>query len=318
MDISIVIPLFNEQDSLDELTSRLDTVLKKYTYEIIYIDDGSIDNSWLTIETLAKNNINIKAIKFSHNFGKTQALNAGFAKAQGEIVFTMDSDLQDFPEEIPEMYQIMLAKNYDILSGWKLKRQDPVLTKNIPSKLFNYVARMSSGIKIHDFNCGLKAYKKVVVKSIELYGDMHRYIPILAKNNGFNKIGEKLVKHTTRKHGVSKFGSKRFINGFLDLITLLFVSKFANKPMHFFGTFGILTFVLGFFSAFYIGMEKLIKLFLLDIPEKLITTDPWFYISLTLMIIGTQFFLAGFISELINNSKRKHLLYSIQEYINFK
>ncbi len=316
MDISVVIPLYNEQDSLPELTERLAKALKDFSYEIIYVDDGSTDNSWQVVENLSNKYNQIKAIKFGLNYGKTQALNAGFAKAIGDIVFTMDSDLQDFPEELPEMYRIILENNYDILSGWKQNRQDPVLTKNIPSKLFNAVARKTSGIELHDFNCGLKAYKKEVVKSIELYGDMHRYIPILAKHKGFTKIAEKQVQHQARKYGTSKFGSIRFIIGFLDLITLLFVSKFANRPMHFFGSLGILMFLFGFLSSFYLGVEKLYKIFVLHIPAKLVTENPWFYIALTLMLIGTQFFLAGFVGELVINNKRKEHLFSVDKEIN--
>lgn len=315
MDISVVIPLYNEQDSLQELTHRLVQSLHNFEYEIIYIDDGSTDHSWQMIQQLAATNATIKAIKFGLNYGKTQALNAGFKKAQGNIVFTLDSDLQDFPEELPEMYRLMLSENYDLLSGWKQNRQDPVLTKNIPSKLFNAVARKSSGIELHDFNCGLKAYRKEVIKSLDLYGDMHRYIPILAKFKGFSNIGEKQVQHQARKYGTSKFGSTRFLIGFLDLITLLFVSKFANRPMHLFGTLGLLMFVLGLCSSVFIGLDKLYKTFVLHIPAKLITENPWFYIALTLMLLGTQLFLAGFISELIRNNKAKEENYTINQEI---
>jgi glycosyltransferase involved in cell wall biosynthesis len=315
MDISVVIPLYNEQDSLQELTNRLVESLKNYNYEIIYVDDGSTDHSWQKVQQLAALNPPIKAIKFALNYGKTQALNAGFKKAQGNIVFTMDSDLQDFPEEIPQMHQLMIDKKYDILSGWKQNRQDPVFTKNIPSKLFNAVARKSSGIELHDFNCGLKAYRNEVVKSLDLYGDMHRYIPILAKFKGFANIGEKQVKHQARKYGTSKFGSARFLIGFLDLITLLFVSKFANRPMHLFGTLGLLMFVLGFFSSAFIGLDKLYKTFVLHIPARLIAENPFFYIALTLMLLGTQLFLAGFIGELIRNNKTKEQNYSVSEEV---
>lgn len=306
LDFSIVIPLLNEAESLKELHQRIQKVfvdeLNNKSYEIIFVDDGSTDNSWLIIQQLNSQYPEVKGIKFKKNFGKAQALNAAFQKANGEIIITMDADLQDFPEEIPHLYQALISNHWDMVSGWKQKRQDPVLTKNLPSKLFNLVAQKTSGLPLHDFNCGLKAYKKLLVKNIHLRSDMHRYIPVIAKNLGFSKIGEIKVQHTARKHGNSKFGNSRFINGFLDLITLWFVNKFGHRPMHFFGAAGLLMFILGFATSAFIGLKKLYLLYQ-EIPAKLVTADAWFYIALTFMIIGSQLFLAGFLGEIIVRNK---------------
>lgn len=318
LDFSVVIPLLNEDESLVELHSRLknvfDTKFSNEKYEIIFVDDGSIDDSWAVIKNLALKHTEVKAIKFRKNYGKAQALNAAFRKANGDIIITMDADLQDFPEEIPRLIDSLKGNNLDLVSGWKQNRQDPVLTKNIPSKLFNLVAQKTSGLKLHDFNCGLKAYKKIVAKSIFLRSDMHRYIPVIAKNLGYSKIDEIKVQHTARKHGNSKFGNSRFINGFLDLITLWFVSKFGHRPMHFFGAAGMLMFTIGFFTSAYIGVKKLALLYS-QIPAKLVTTDPWFYIALTSMIIGSQLFLTGFIGELIVRNKENSDNYLIETEI---
>lgn len=320
MDLSIVIPLLNEQDSIEELFQRIKTVCieNNFTFEVIFIDDGSTDNSWKIIEFLADGNPEIKAVRFRKNYGKSQALMAAFPKVKGEVVITMDADLQDFPEEIPELYEMLQSENADIISGWKQNRQDPKLTKNLPSKLFNSVARKVSGLELHDFNCGLKAYRAEVVKELELHGDMHRYIPVLAKNLGFNIILEKKVKHQARKHGKSKFGNSRFVNGFLDLITLTFISRFGNKPMHLFGAIGTLMFIIGFFATLYLGIDKLYKVYLLDKNARLITDNPVFYIALVAMILGTQLFLAGFLGEIfIKHSKVKDE-FEIKETLNFK
>lgn len=317
MDISVVIPLLNEADSLQELHERIACVLdKNYTYEIIFVDDGSTDNSWQIIQELQQNFTEVKAIKFRKNYGKSQALNAAFALAQGNVVITMDADLQDFPEEIPSLYNKIIHEDMDLISGWKQKRKDPVLTKNMPSKLFNYVARKTSGLPLHDFNCGLKAYRKDVVKSLTLRSDMHRYIPVLVKNAGFTKIGEQKVQHTARKHGVSKFGSSRFVNGFLDLITLWFIGRFGHRPMHFFGAVGTLMFIFGFIMAFWIGAEKLYHVYQ-GIPAKLVTQNAWFYLALVCMIFGMQLFLAGFIGELIVRKNNDGKSYEIQQTLGF-
>lgn len=283
-----------------------------FSYEIIFIDDGSTDGSWETISALSKQDKAVKGIKFNRNYGKSQALHAGFLKAEGEVVITMDADLQDNPEEIPELYQLIKNNNYQLVSGWKKKRYDSVLTKNLPSKLFNAAARKTSGLKLHDFNCGLKAYKKEVIKNIDVYGEMHRYIPVLAKNAGFVNIAEKEVKHQARRYGKTKFGAERFINGFLDLISIWFLSKFGRRPMHFFGALGVLMFVIGFFTAGYVGLSKLYKMYH-HVPNTLVALNPWFYIALTVMIIGTQFFLAGFLGELILRSKRDKERYLIHK-----
>ena len=318
MDISIVIPLLNEEESLQELYDWIATVMHSngYIYEIIFIDDGSLDNSWGIINKLSNENSAIRGIRFQKNYGKSQALDAGFDLAEGDVVITMDADLQDNPDEIPELYDLIIKENFDLISGWKKKRYDNVITKNIPSKLFNAAARKTSGLKLHDFNCGLKAYKKEVIKTVKVSGEMHRYIPVLAKNEGFTKIGEKVVKHQARKYGVTKFGMDRFVNGFLDLITISFLSKFGKRPMHFFGLLGTFMFLFGMTSAFYIGVLKIYKLYN-DFKTILVTDNPWFYIALTSMILGTLLFLAGFIGELIIKSKDSVKHYSIKEKLNF-
>jgi len=305
MQLSIVIPLLNEEESLTELHDWIVSVMQSnsYSYEIIFIDDGSTDGSWRIIQQLSIDNPAVKGIQFNRNYGKSQALHAGFLAAKGEVVITMDADLQDNPEEIPELYRMITRENYDLVSGWKKKRYDSVLSKNLPSKLFNAAARKTSGVKLHDFNCGLKAYDQKVVKNIDVYGEMHRYIPVLAKNAGFVKITEKEVKHQARKYGKTKFGMERFINGFLDLISIWFLSKFGKRPMHLFGALGVLMFFFGFIAAAWIGLSKLYKMYY-DLPNILVTQNPWFYISLILMVIGTQFFLAGFLGELILRNKR--------------
>jgi len=314
MQISIVIPLLNEAESLTELHQWISRVMnkEKYSFEIVFVDDGSTDNSWDIIKQLKSKNDNIKAVRFLKNFGKSQALHAGFNLAQGDIIFTMDADLQDSPEEIPGMIKILKEKNLDILSGWKKKRYDSVLFKNMPSKLFNYAARKTSGLKLHDFNCGLKAYRKEVIKSIDVKGEMHRYIPVLAKNNGFVRIEEKPVKHQARKYGKTKFGAERFINGFLDLVSLWFFSRFGKRPMHFFGALGVLMFIVGFLSAAYIGGAKLYKLYN-GLPTILVVNNPFFYIALASMIIGVQLFVAGFVGELIINNQPIEKRYKISE-----
>lgn len=317
MQISIVIPLLNEAESLNELHQWIITVMQKhqYSYELIFIDDGSTDNSWKIISDLQKINPQVKGIKFLKNFGKSQGLHAGFAKAQGDVIITMDADLQDSPEEIPELYQMVISENYDIVSGWKEKRYDSKIKKNIPSKLFNWAARKTSGIELNDFNCGLKAYKNQVVKNIEVSGEMHRYIPILAKNVGFGHIGQKPVQHQARKYGETKFGLERFTNGFLDLITLWFLSKFGKRPMHFFGLLGTLTFLIGFIATAYIGIQKLILVFYYHQKAMLVTQNPLFYIALITMIIGTQLFIAGFIGEMILKNKKNNKLYFVEKEI---
>ena len=314
MQISVVIPLLNEEQSLAELYDWIAKVLRSnsFSYEIIFIDDGSTDGSWRTIEALAENDAGVKGIRFNRNYGKSQALHAGFLRAQGDVVITMDADLQDNPEEIPELYDMIVKDGYDLVSGWKKKRYDNVITKNLPSKVFNAAARKTSGVKLHDFNCGLKAYRKEVIKNIDVYGEMHRYIPVLAKNAGFYKITEKEVQHQARKYGNTKFGINRFIHGFLDLISIWFLSKFGRRPMHLFGAMGVLMFVIGFIAAGWIGFSKLYKLYH-GIPNTLVALNPWFYISLTVMIIGTQFFLAGFLGELILRSKRDKERYLIKK-----
>ena len=318
MDISVVIPLLDEQESLKELYDWIAKVMQsnRYLYEIIFIDDGSTDTSWDVIEKLTQENPTVKGIRFQKNYGKSQALDAGFEIAKGNVVITMDADLQDNPEEIPELYDLIVTQNFDLISGWKKKRFDNIITKNIPSKLFNAVARKTSGLKLHDFNCGLKAYKNEVIKAVKVSGEMHRYIPVLAKNQGFTKIGEKVVQHQARKYGETKFGMDRFINGFLDLITISFLSKFGKRPMHFFGLWGSFMFLFGTFSAIYIGAFKLYKVFN-NIKTILVTNNPWFYIALTSMILGTLLFLAGFIGELIIKTKTNEKHYTIKEKLNF-
>ena len=318
MDISVIIPLLNEEESLQELHDWIAKVMQsnRFMYEIIFIDDGSTDSSWNVIEKLSAANSGVKGIRFQKNFGKSQALDAGFEMAKGAVVITMDADLQDNPDEIPALYDLIVKDDFDLISGWKKKRYDNVITKNIPSKLFNAAARKTSGLKLNDFNCGLKAYKNIVIKTVKVSGEMHRYIPVLAKNEGFTKIGEKIVQHQARKYGVTKFGMDRFINGFLDLITISFLSKFGKRPMHFFGLWGSLMFLFGTTTAFYIGILKLYKVFN-DIKTILITDNPWFFIALTSMILGTLLFLAGFIGELIIKTKSNEKHYSIKEKLNF-
>ncbi|MBH1959740.1 MAG: glycosyltransferase family 2 protein [Flavobacteriia bacterium] len=316
MNLSIIIPLLNEEDSLEELFSRIHNVCttSNLSYEIWFVDDGSTDLSWSIIENMKVQFPQIHGIKFSRNYGKSQALHAAFEKAQGEVVITMDADLQDFPEEIPDLYKMVKEEDYDIVSGWKKKRFDNVITKNLPSKLFNVAARKVSGVELHDFNCGLKAYKKQVVKSIDVYGDMHRYIPVLAANAGFRRITEKEVQHQARPYGTSKFGTERFVRGFLDLITLWFVSRFGGRPMHFFGAVGTLMFIVGFLSAFWLGISKLIDVSR-GIYGHLLTNNAWFFIALTMMILGTLLFIAGFLGEMIIRTNREHKNYNIDEVI---
>ena len=314
MNISIVIPLLNEKESLTELTNSINEVMKAYSfeYEIILIDDGSKDGSWELIKQLSNENQNIKGIKFHRNYGKSQALHAGFLNAKGHVIFTMDADLQDDPKEIPAMYDMIINNDYDLVSGWKKKRYDSVLLKNIPSKIFNFAARLTSGIKLNDFNCGLKAYKSEVVKSINVYGEMHRYIPVLAKNEGFKKIGQKVVNHKARKYGKTKFGASRFLHGFLDLLTIWFISRFGKRPMHLFGSMGILMLSTGLIFALFLGYDKLF----VNPEGRLITDRPEFYISLVTMIIGSQFFSMGFIGELMLKNINKKAQYQISKKIN--
>ncbi|KVV15388.1 glycosyltransferase family 2 protein [Flavobacterium sp. TMP13] len=317
MNLSILIPLLNEDESLQELYNWIIKVMHthNYSYEIIFVDDGSTDNSWQIIEGFSNENPNVKGIRFMKNFGKSQALHAGFAKAQGDVIITMDADLQDSPEEIPDLYDMIIQQKFDLVSGWKKKRYDSVVAKNIPSKLFNWAARKTSGVELNDFNCGLKAYKNVVVKNIEVSGEMHRYIPVLAKNAGFGKIGEKVVQHQARKYGETKFGMERFINGFLDLITIWFLSRFGKRPMHLFGALGSFMFIIGFLLAFYIGVMKLYSLY--EGPHySLVTRNPWFFIALTTMILGTQLFLAGFLGEIILRTKNNEARYKIGKEVN--
>lgn len=314
MDISVIVPLFNEEESLPELYAWIERVMNKnsFTYEVIFINDGSTDNSWNVIKELSSNSEHVKGIKFRRNYGKSPALFCGFREAKGDVVITMDADLQDSPDEIPELFRMIKEDGFDLVSGYKQKRYDP-LSKTIPTKLFNATARKISGIKnLHDFNCGLKAYRHDVVKNIEVYGEMHRYIPYLAKNAGFDKIGEKVVHHQSRKYGKSKFGLNRFFNGYLDLITLWFLSSFGRKPMHVFGFLGTIVFIIGFISAFIIGMDKLWAV-AHNIPQRLVTDSPYFYISLTMMMIGTQLFLAGFIADLVSRNSEGRNDYQIEE-----
>lgn len=314
MDISIVIPLFNEDESLPELIAWIERVVNAhhFSYEIILVDDGSKDHSWEIIEKNAERNEHIHGIKFRRNYGKSAALHCGFQAAEGDVVISMDADMQDSPDEIPALYDMIMKEDYDMVSGWKKKRYDP-LSKTIPTKLFNATARKFSGIKLHDFNCGLKAYKNKVVKNIEVYGEMHRYIPILAKQAGFTRIGEKAVQHRARQYGVTKFGGlNRFINGMLDLLSITFITRFSKKPMHLFGTLGTFLFIIGFFSAAWIGIEKLICLSH-GIAAHLVTDNPYFYISLVCMLLGTQLFLAGFVAELISRSSSERNVYLIEK-----
>ncbi|WP_321286776.1 glycosyltransferase family 2 protein [uncultured Sunxiuqinia sp.] len=314
MNISVVIPLFNEEESLPELAGWIKKVMdsNQFAYEIILVDDGSTDRSWQVIEELNAANPHVKGIKFQRNYGKSAALYSGFESTKGDVVITMDADLQDSPEEIPEMYRMITEDKFDLVSGWKKKRYDPILSKNIPSKFYNWIARRATGIKIHDFNCGLKAYRRQVIKSIEVYGEMHRYIPILAKWAGFNKIGEKVVQHQERKYGVTKFGVERFIRGPLDLLSVIFISRFSKKPMHFFGVLGTLVFLIGFIATLVVGVNKLIALSH-HVPAPKVTDTPYFFLALTAMIIGTQLFLAGFIGELVSRNSAERNKYLIEE-----
>ena len=316
MQISIVIPLLNEEESLAELYQWLTKVLtlNRFSYEIIFVDDGSTDGSWRVIMQLAEKDAQVRGIRFLRNYGKSQALHAGFKAAEGEVVITMDADLQDSPDEIPALYEMITKDNYDLVSGWKKKRYDSVLAKNLPSKLFNWAARKTSGLTLHDFNCGLKAYKRDVIKNVEVSGEMHRYIPVLAKNAGFRRITEKEVQHQARKYGVTKFGMSRFINGFLDLITISFLSHFGKRPMHFFGALGVLMFFIGFLFSAYLGIDKLF----INPNGRLIADRPQFYLALTTMLIGTQFFIAGFLGEIILKTKNNEERYKISELVNGK
>ncbi|MBO4945691.1 MAG: glycosyltransferase family 2 protein [Muribaculaceae bacterium] len=314
MDISVIVPLYNEAESLPELEAWIDRVMREngFSYEVIFVNDGSTDSSWEVIEDLARKNPSVKGVSFRRNYGKSPALNTGFQRAQGDVVITMDADLQDSPDEIPELYRMITADGYDLVSGWKQKRYDP-LSKTIPTKLFNATARRVSGIhNLHDFNCGLKAYRKKVVKHIEVYGDMHRYIPYLAKNAGFTRIGEKVVHHQARKYGKTKFGLDRFVNGYLDLATLWFTNKFGIKPMHFFGLLGSLMFVLGFIATAVVGFGKLWQMHH-GMPYSLVTDSPYFYLALVTMILGTQLFLTGFVGELIVRNSPRRNNYEIEE-----
>ncbi len=314
MDISVVVPLFNEEESLPELAAWIKRVMEEnnFSYEIMMIDDGSRDNSWEVVRKLQKENPLIKGIKFRRNYGKSAALYCGFEAVQGDVVITMDADLQDSPDEIPELFRMIKEDGFDLVSGWKKKRHDPVLTKNLPSKLYNWTVRRMSGIKLHDMNCGLKAYKKNVIKSIEVYGEMHRYIPVLAKWAGYKNIGEKVVIHQERKYGVTKFGLERFVRGPLDLLSVMFISRFVKRPMHFFGVLGALIFIIGFIAAGYLGAQKLILLNQ-GVKGHLVTESPYFYIALTSMIIGAQFFMGGFLGELVSRSSSERNKYQIEE-----
>ena len=316
MNISLVVPSFNEEESLPELMDWIDRVCKKnnFSYEVVFIDDGSTDRTWEVIIGLSNSFTQAKGIKFQRNYGKSAALNEGFAAAQGDVIITMDADLQDSPDEIPELYRMITEDHYDLVSGWKQKRYDPI-SKTIPTKFYNAVTRKVSGIKLHDFNCGLKAYKKKVVKSIEVYGEMHRYIPVIAKWAGFSNIGEKVVQHQARKYGVTKFGLNRFINGPLDLISIAFVSKFGKKPMHIFGLWGGIMFVVGFAIFLGLGINKLWSLYQ-DNPMKNLADISWFYVALTTMILGTQLFLAGFLGELVSRNSSERNNYLIDGYVN--
>jgi len=316
MDISVIVPLYNEDESLPELIDWIDRVMQsnKLSYEVILVDDGSTDNSWKVINQLGEKNNKIKGIKFRRNYGKSAALHTGFGEAKGEVVITMDADLQDSPDEIPELYRMIKSEGFDLVSGWKKKRYDPI-TKTIPSKLYNRTARALTGIKLHDFNCGLKAYKNEVVKNIEVYGEMHRYIPVIAKKAGYKKIGEKVVNHQERKYGVTKFGLDRFVKGYLDLLSITFITKFGQRPMHLFGTLGTLMFIVGFLSTAWLGAKK-IYFISNGIPADLVTKSPYFYLALTSMIIGTQLFIAGFLGELISRNSSDRNNYQIAEKIN--
>ena len=311
-DISVVVPLYDEEESLPELFQWIKKVMDehKYSFEVVFVDDGSKDGSWGVVENLSQSNPQVKGIKFQRNYGKSAALQKGFELVQGEVVITMDADLQDSPDEIPGLYDMIMKEDFDLVSGWKKKRYDPI-TKTIPTKLYNWAARRITGIHLHDFNCGLKAYKNAVVKSVEIYGDMHRYIPPLAKYAGFNKIGEKVVQHQARKYGVTKFGLSRFLNGPLDLMSVAFMGRFGKKPMHFFGAVGTMMFIIGFGFAIYLGIDKLF----IDKSSRLIAERTEFYIALTAMIIGSQFFLAGFVSEMIGRNSSSRNVYLVEKTI---
>jgi glycosyltransferase involved in cell wall biosynthesis len=315
-DISIVVPLHNEAESLPVLTEWINRVMSenKYTYEVILVDDGSYDGSWNVIEQLASANTSLHGIKFRRNYGKSAALHCAFQIAKGNVVITMDADLQDSPDEIPGLFDMIANGGYDLVSGWKKKRYDNTLTKNIPSKLFNYTARKFSGIKLHDFNCGLKAYRNDVIKAIEVYGEMHRYIPLIAKKAGFHKIGEKIVQHRKRQYGTTKFGLDRFINGYLDLLSISFISRFGRRPMHFFGLLGTIMFLVGTGMAIYLGIDKLIAI-TNHVKARLVTDSPYFFIALTSMIIGMQLFTAGFLGELVSRSSASRNEYHIEKEI---
>ncbi len=319
MDLSVVVPLYNEEESLPELCAWIKKVAEgqHYTYEIVLVDDGSNDNSWNIIEGLTRENSAIKGIKFRRNYGKSAALNIGFEAVQGDVVITMDADLQDSPDEIPGLFKMIKEDGYDLVSGWKKVRHDPSLTKNIPSKFYNWMTSRMSGVKLHDHNCGIKAYRRNVVKSIEVYGEMHRYIPVIAKWAGFKKIGEKVVEHRKRKYGISKFGMNRFVNGPLDLISIMFVSKFGKKPMHFFGSVGTIVFILGFCAALYIGIEKFYYL-QIDVKAPLVTRSPYFYLGLTAMILGTQLFLTGFLAEMVARNSHDRNKYQVEQRLNIQ
>lgn len=316
MDISVIVPLFNEAESLPELYAWIQRVMNenKFSYEVIFINDGSTDNSWQVIQDLKAKSENVRAIRFRRNYGKSPALFCGFERAEGEVVITMDADLQDSPDEIPELYRMVMEDGYDLVSGWKQKRYDNTLTKNIPSKIYNATARKVTGLKLHDMNCGLKAYRKEVIKNIEVYGEMHRYIPYLAKNAGYTNIGEKVVIHRKRQYGVSKFGLERFVNGYLDLFSLYFLDKFGKQPMHFFGLWGSVMFLIGFIAVVAVGALKLIALSK-GVPAPLVTDTPYFYIALTMMLLGTQMFLSGFVGELVSRSNSERNKYHIAEEI---
>ena len=316
MDISIIVPLYNEEESLPKLFEWIERVMKEhnYTFEVIFVNDGSSDRSWNVIETLQQQSQSVRGIKFRHNYGKSPALYCGFIAAKGDVVITMDADLQDSPDEIPELYSMIKNDNYDLVSGWKKKRYDSKFTKNIPSKLYNATARKVTGLKLHDMNCGLKAYKNEVVKNIEVFGEMHRYIPFLAKIAGFTNIGEKVVEHRKRQFGETKFGLNRFVNGYLDLMTLWFLSKFGKKPMHFFGLYGTLMFLLGFLAVIVVGVNKLIAI-VENVKVSLVTDSPYFYLAILAMILGTQMFLAGFVGEIVARNSTERNNYQIEKEI---
>lgn len=316
MDVSIIVPLFNEEESLPKLHEWIVRVMQEhnFTYEIIFVNDGSTDHSWQVIETLSEENPNVHGIKFRHNYGKSAALYCGFRAAKGDVVITMDADLQDSPDEIPELYKMITEEKYDLVSGWKKKRYDNAITKNLPSKLFNATARRVTGLRLHDMNCGLKAYRQDVVKNIEVFGEMHRYIPYLAKTAGFTRIGEKVVQHRKREFGVSKFGLNRFVNGYLDLMTLWFLTKFGKQPMHFFGLIGSLVFLLGLVAILVVGIHKLVAL-ANHVPAILVTDSPYFYLSILAMILGAMLFLAGFLAELIIRNSQERNNYLIEKEI---